>query len=190
MRVRSGNTPFRWCRIRLRHDTREEANMLRFFTCWNRISPRAKQPRNYFDRDQGRERQYVYRGASEIFRGYREWLDTREARDPEARMWIRMSHGVFKYIEHVAILRKKAEILSHAGMPFDPEPLNALQETLGLCGRWPLNGKGPGTMSSYLVSIRCWSGLCAGPLFHMGPIESYAVFFGFVQSIIHQSILF
>lgn len=36
---------FPMCRIRLRHDTREEANMLRFFTCWNRISPRAKQPR-------------------------------------------------------------------------------------------------------------------------------------------------
>ena len=123
---------FPMCRIRLRHDTREEANMLRFFHMLEQDFASGKTTTDYFDRDQGRERQYVYRGASEIFRGYREWLDTREARDPEARMWIRMSHGVFKYIEHVAILRKKAEILSHAGMPFDPEPLNALQETLGL----------------------------------------------------------
>lgn len=162
-----------------------------FFTCWNRISPRGKTTTDYFDRDQGRERQYVYRGASEIFRGYREWLDTREARDPEARMWIRMSHGVFKYIEHVAILRKKAEILSHAGMPFDPEPLNALQETLGMLRavafKWERTGDDElNTSSRYAAG----SGLCAGPLFHMGPIESYAVFFGFVQSIIHQSILF
>lgn len=123
---------FPMCRIRLRHDTREEANMLRFFHMLEQDFASGKTTTDYFDRDQGRERQYVYRGASEIFRGYREWLDTREAREPEARMWIRMSHGVFKYIEHVAILRKKAEILSHAGMPFDPEPLNALQETLGL----------------------------------------------------------
>lgn len=135
---------FPMCRVRLRKDGREEANMMQLFHMLEQDFASGKTTVEYFDRDQGRERQYVYRGSSEIFRGYREWLGMRETQNPEDRMWIRMSHGIFKYMEHVKMLHKKAELLFRAGMPFDFAPIKELQETLELLRamafKWEMTG--------------------------------------------------
>ena len=125
-------THFAFSRVKVCHEAQERPDMLRFFHMLEQDCASSLTTTVYYDMEWKQERSYQYRGSSEVLRGYREWLKTRIGGDHKERMWIRLSLGLFKYMEYVALLRRKVDILCRAGMPYDDEPLVKLQETLEL----------------------------------------------------------
>ncbi len=123
-------THFAFNRVRVCHEARERADMQRFFHMLEQDFASGLTTTTYYDLEWKQERSYHYRGSSEVLRGYREWLDSRTRGEQKERMWIRLSLGLFKYREYVALLRRKVDILRRAGMPYDDEPLEKLQRIL------------------------------------------------------------